>query len=244
MRIAAGTVSYEGYGDPRANDQRLTVFRRALQQSLEKGVNLVCMPGGYLRASSENDRDGLANILAVEGEKHNIAFAVGIDVSEKNIARDLTQFIRRYALPWFAISWSPAERTLHCWRERSTNSVNYRVAPRAVCSEPRTLPVAEGAVEVLMCGDIFNPIIRENVISRRDGINAVVDLGHESKGFRVFQGMKKLSEGGLVTLCSVHASRRYGQKFRYDPGVVCRSSRDTDILLDTEPRVELKIWSF
>ena len=77
-----------------------------------------------------------------------------------------------------------------------------------------------------MCGEIFSPTIRSNIIARKKDLDAVVDLGHESDGFRVHAGMK----------------------FCYDPGGVRKSTRnadtdiDADVAIGNNPRVELKIW--
>lgn len=242
MRIAAGIVSYEGYHQPEANRQLLDLCDRALQAAAGRGADIVCLPAGYLSASGEDERDQLAGQAADMAERAGVGVALGIDLSVKKLGTDYRQRIRENRLPWFAACWSPEGRVLHCWRQRSTNNRDCRAASDHTCAEHRTLQLPGGNVEILMCGEVFNPRIRTNIASRRHSIRAVVDLGHESEGFRVFQGMKALSRRGLVTLCSVHTARSHGQKYRYDPGGIRRSSRKADVFLGNQPRIELKIW--
>jgi hypothetical protein len=62
MRIAAGTVSCEGYGESRiqAINDRLKTYDLLVEQANERKVHLVCLPGGYLRALDENHRNKVA----------------------------------------------------------------------------------------------------------------------------------------------------------------------------------------
>lgn len=242
MRIATGTVSYDGYHRPAANERLINLCARALQLAGEQGAELVCLPAGYLIASGEDERDQLSERAVAEAQRSGVGVALGIDLSAKKLRTDCTQQIRENRLPWFAVCWSPSEGVAHCWRQRSTNSRDCRAASDQTCAEQRTLRSLGGNVEVLMCGEIFNPRIRANIANRRHTIRAVVDLGHQSEGFRVFQGMRALSRRGLVVLCSVHTERRLGQKYKYDPGGVRRSSRHADICLGDGPRIELKVW--
>jgi len=256
MRIATGTVGYLGYSDPSKNGMLLALYRRILDRSSLYRVDLVCLPGGYLQVKDDTQKDELAAILVAEAKKRNIAVAVGIDLSAKrqppwdhNYENIL---IRHYSLPLFAICWTPKQDNVsNCWRERSTRHDNASLVPAHALSEERRLPVQDGWVEILMCGEIFNQSIRSNIVRHKENLNAAIVLGHESRGFRVWNGMKILSKQGLITLCSVHTERKGGMKFRYDPGGVCRSTQDADIVLNadlpaklsrTEPRVELKIW--
>jgi hypothetical protein len=111
--------------------------------------------------------------------------------------------------------------------------------------EPRSLQVDRGCVEVLLCGELFNPIIRRALVARRSNIAAVIDLAHVSRGLRVAGSMKILARKGITSLCSVHTNQRRGVKYRYDPPQRRNSTRDFDhfdMPAQVSPRVEMKIW--
>jgi hypothetical protein len=230
MKIVAGTIS--GYRDPMANSNLLELYRQILQGSHERCCDVVCLPGGYLTTQSERERDELAKTLVVEAEKYRIAIVIGIDVTDKRSA--------------FAISWSPAEgSTWHTWEQRSSTSANWRTAPnskRETYIEQRTLTMAEGAIEVLLCGEIFNPVIRGNIVERKDCLTAIVDIAHTSGGSfnRVKRTMMKLAnESGLKILLSIHAMSRNTLKRGFGPtGIVV----STDMIIEGPPWAELKIW--
>ena len=257
MRIAAGTIGYLGYGDPGKNRMLLDLYCRILDCCLDccsaRGADLVCLPAGFFCARNEPEKDKLASALVAEARRHNIAIAVGVDTLDKRLTpEEIPSRIRSYSLPWFAICWTPKQPdVIECWRQRSSTSGDAHEAPVHALSEVRSLPVQDGQVEILTCGEIFNQPIRANIIQRKKNLDAVIILGHESRGFRVWNGMKILSKQGLITLCSVHTKRKGIMKFRYGTDGICQSTRDADIILNAdpptklpraEPRVELKIW--
>ena len=245
MNVAAGTVSYEGYGKPEQNDQLLKVLEKTLRFASEEDVDLVCFPGGYLSATGEEHRDSLAQQLRDIASAFGLAVAVGVDLSQKNVSQDWTEAVLRNQLPWFAVCWSPVDDCLRCWRQRSSNSYDWRAGSPERYAEIRSLPVRKGTVEILMCGEIFNRKIRENLAGRADAIDVVADLAHTSRGFRAAEGMKAFARGGVASLCSVHTQKRGGRKYRYDPspfGPVCRSTNRPDIFVEGPPRVELAVW--
>ena len=257
MKIAAGIVSCEGYGNPDANDNLLNIYQQILNESNKKKVDLLCLPGGYLRARSRKDKEELAKSLVENAKNYKIAIAVGIDVIDgrskpvkSSKSRKSKKTTSSNNILAFAICWSPAERqNYHCWQQRSRTSSDYKTASnkkKETYREQRTLLVGDGSVEILLCGEVFNRIIRNNVIIRSSDIATVVDLVHDLCGFRATGSMKNLAKNGLTTLCSGHLKRHSGMKFRYDPkvgnGWLCNSSRDAEISLEGPPRIELKIW--
>ncbi len=245
MRIACGTVS--GYGDPcdpsvsKQHKERLDLYHCVVDRCAACGIDLVCFPAGYFRTNNQTHLQDLSKELARVAKTHGLAVAVGIDVKTK-VAHPECTLIERYCLPWFAVCWSPTERVLQCWRQRSSTSKNYRYAPERANQEQRTMLVGRSKVEILICGEVFNPLIRTNIIERRAELHVVIDLGLYSRGFRVWAGMKKLARGGLTSLCSVHTEKRHGRKYRYDPGPRRKSTYDCDIELGTRPRAEFKVW--
>lgn len=255
MKIATCTVSLEGLNKPSGNNRRLSLLAEVLEYVKRRRISLVCLPSGYLTASSNANRDSLIEKVVEVAKSHGVAIAVGIDVDQrrrskrsiKKQSRKGSQYslekVRRGSLPWFAACWSPKENIVHCWRERSSNSNDQREISDAVCAEARTLPLGKYGVEVLMCGEVFNERIRNSVLSRRKGLIAAVDLGHYSDGFRVFAAMQVLARGRLNTLCSVHTKREKAMKYCYLSGGRKKSSRDVDAKFGPEPRIEVKVWN-
>ncbi|MQY54394.1 MAG: hypothetical protein GH149_03760 [Methanosarcinales archaeon] len=194
-------------------------------------------------AKTISEKEKFSQAILNEAKKHNVAIAIGIDTEiKKNPSSDWLDRIKKNTLPWFAISWSPTENILHSWRQRSVTGRDQKYSSDDACAEERALPISDGRIEVLMCGEIFNERIRKNIVSRKDDLTAVVDLGHISAGFRVWAGMKKLAEGGLTVLCSVHTDGRLGQKYCYTPSG-SMSTRAPDTTFSGPPRLELKAWS-
>lgn len=246
MKIATCTVSLEGFGDPSWADKHLSLLTEVLNESRDLQVDMLCLPGGYLMANSISERDKFSHIIRNEAKKYKIAIAIGIDTDtkiKKDPSQDWSYRIKQYTLPWFAICCSPNNNVLHTWRQRSVTSNDQWNSSDVVCAEVRALPVLKRYVEVLMCGEIFNERIRNNIIARKRNPAAVVDLGHIARGFRVWAGMKKLSQGGLNVLCSAHANKKKAMKYCYTASG-CKSTRSFDRIFHGPPRLELKVWSF
>ena len=61
MKIATCIVSREGHDKPRCNpkwtDKRMRLLSKVLDKLKELQVDLVCLPGGYLIARSNSEKD-------------------------------------------------------------------------------------------------------------------------------------------------------------------------------------------
>ncbi len=254
MRIAVGTVSCEGYGQtrPEAISNRLKVYGRVVEEASRLRADLVCFPGGYLRALDKKRRKKLAEHLVKKAKKHNIAIAVGIDVGTENCKKPKQQKLKKINssndFSAFAICWSPNEgNKCYYWKQRSSTSTDYKNEPKRIeqtYQEQRSLHIGSKNIEMLLCGELFNQIIRNNVISRSSDITAVVDLAHEAgRGFnRAILSMEILARGGLVTLCSIHANSQGTLKLRCNPPGERLSTRNPDRVIKDPTWVELKIW--
>lgn len=197
-------------------------------------------------ANSISERDKFSHIIRNEAKKYKIAIAISIDTDTKitkDPSQDRSYRIKQYTLPWFAICWSPNEDIIHFWRQCSITRRDQWYSSDDVCAKVRSILVLNRHVEVLVCGEIFNERIRNNIISRKDNLAAVVDLGHTASGFRVWAGMKKLSQGGLNALCSVHAKKKHAMKYCYTPRGR-KSTSSFDRHFHGPPYIELKVWSF
>ena len=241
MKIATCTVSLEGYEDPGWNNTRLAVLSDVFVASRALQVDLLCLPAGYLTVDSTLEIERISKTIREEAKKHRIAVAVGIDAKNSGLFQKGKEPNAHSSLPYFAVCWTPNQDVLHIWQQRSASSTDQWNCSDPLCAQVRALPVLNRSVEVLLCGEIFNERIRNNVLSREEELSAVVDLGHTSAGFRVWAGMKKLAEGGLTSLCSVHANSSSAQKYCYTPQGAM-SDRTPDRILPGPPRVELKVW--
>ncbi len=130
------------------------------------------------------------------------------------------------------------------WSQRSSTSKNQKWASESSCKEVRLLKLGEDYVAILMCGEIFNQRIRGALSRSPFNPRVVIDVAHIGHGFRVWQGMKKLAELGLSTVCTVHVQRQYSRKYCYTPDKGCLSTNIPDDFVFGPPRIELKLWSF
>jgi len=188
-----------------------------------------------LNTQNKKERDELAEMLVGEARHYGITIAVGIDVIGKSSA--------------FVIAWSPIDgSSWHVWEQRSSTSTDWRTASnskRQTYHERRTLTVAEDSIEVLLCGEIFNPVIRDNIVGWKDSLRAVIDIAHKGGGgFNwATKTMRKLAkESRLSILCSIHTRSRNTLKRRCDPDGLLASTCTSDIFIEDPLWAELKVW--
>lgn len=236
VRIATCTVTNRPSCGAADNAARLSLFRDSLDRLASSGTDLFVLPAGFLYAPDWATVSTLSDEVVRRAEEVGLAVAVGIDLNRA----DLPSSVRLGAgLSAFTIGWSPASGR-QIWVQRSSSSTNRHLAGDAECDERRVLEVAGTPVGVLLCGEIFNSRIRTSVL--RQGLKIVVDLGHVSRGFRVFSGMKILTRANVdACLCSVHAGP-WAQKYCYGTGAIARSTRSFDFALGTAPRIEVRSW--
>lgn len=245
MKIATSTVSRNGFGNPAYFEANLQALRKLLAEAKGKGVQLVCLPGGYFSVNSEAQLNEAANRIVAEARKEKIAVAVGIDCVDGQNANkknkggtDIDSLVRKEKLPSFAVAWTPQQGKIEKWRQRSTTSKNQSFAPAKSCARPQALRVAGKRIEILMCGDLFNKLIRKAVRDRQP--TALVDLSHVGQGFRPDHALRSLAQEGLYAFCCTHANAKGAMKRAYAPGGTKISSRAVDVLIAGLPRIELK----
>ncbi len=265
MKIAATTVTLDRYCDVRSttpnyglidavNSDRLTIYEQALAKSASAEVDLLCLPGGYLFYAPQtpvvspltSGDHKLAQLIAQIirlAREYRVAVAIGLDLTGKDQTADNSVDVRSGKLPWYAICWSPSENQVLCWNQRSVTSIDQRYCPHALCETARTIRIGSHAVEVLLCGEVFNSRIRDAITRRKERPMALVDLAHTLAGFRVTAPLKELAERGIHTMCSSHADKRGAMKYYYAPTNGRRSSRRVDFSCGGRPRLEAKVWS-
>jgi len=244
MKLATCTVSYEGYHCVKGTEKRLEFLQKAIMELKKQSIGLACFPGGYLSVKSRNHLCRLANIVDEISKDSGISIGVGIDRLGKDIDNYWDEAIRKEGFPFFAVCSDTQSDSPHIWNQRSTTSKNQHFVSDDSCSKPRSLNTLGGRIEILICGEIFNERIRKSIVNRK--IRAVVDLGHESRGFRVHAAMKVLANRGIASFCSVHTKRQNAQKFCYIPNHndwLCKSTRCYDTIIGKEPRLEIKFWN-
>jgi len=244
MKLVTTTVSYEGYADGAWNGKRLSVAESAVGKAAELGAHVLVLPGGFFATRTSKARDSIATSLINIAKRQKIAVIFGVDQDVKSLSRDYNREIQRGGLPFYGYAWSPSENVIHCWAQRSTNNQNQWSAPERVCTEMRLLGIGDEIVAVLMCGEIFNQRIRHALSNYQPRAKVVVDVAHEGRRFRVFQGMKVLARLGLPSACSVHAQREFAVKHCYVPPGTRLSSALRDGYVYGPPSIELKLWVF
>jgi hypothetical protein len=212
------------------------LFRDVLDRLGDSRTAFFALPAGFLYAPDWATLTTLADEVVCRAEEARLAVAVGIDLNPAALPDSMRLGA---GLSAFTIGWSLTSGR-HLWVQRSSSSANHHRAGDAECSQHRVLEVAGGSIGVLLCGEIFNPRIRTSVL--RQGTKVVVDLGHVSRGFRVFSGMKILTRGGVDScLCSVHAGP-WAQKYCYSTGAISRSTHSFDFVIGSAPRIEVRSW--
>jgi hypothetical protein len=274
MRIVTTTVSLDGYQKVRdgtsnhrliddLNKKKLGIYEDALCQAQSQKAELLCLPAGYFYyapensiasplKSSEQRLNELTAMIFELAEKHNLAIAVGLDLTKKDQTADNTKDVRAGTVPWYALCWSPSESDVrYCWNQRSVTSEDQQYCPDERCKETRFIRIGQNHVEILMCGEAFNVRIRDAIIRRPEKPIAAVDLVHTLAGFKVTFSLKEYAARGLHALCCGHADKHGAMKYYYCPvvgshGWERRSSREANVTCEAQsdvgPRLEGKVW--
>jgi hypothetical protein len=264
MTIITTTVSLDGYNEVRdgkpnhqqietVNQYRLDVLEKALAKAHDERADLLCLPGGYFYyapskpitnplATSEPGLVRLIEAIMDLAKNYQLAIAVGLDLAKKNQTVDNAKDVRAGTLPSYALCWSPSDRDLHCWNQRSVTSSDQFDCPETFCNASHTMQVRRSQVEILMCGEAFNSKIRDAITRRHEKPLALVDLAHTLAGFRVTYSLKEIAEYGIHALCCGHADKRGAIKYYYAPQVGRRSSSQPDFTCGPTPRLEGKVW--
>jgi hypothetical protein len=235
MKIVTTTVSKEGF----ALKSRFAAFKEALEKAKNEGVQLLCLPGGYFCVKSETEFKHAESRIVQEAKSAGIAVAVGIDRFQGAKSKKKKGTPIPYTEPSFVVTWSPQQRKQR-WRQRSSTRKDQRFISDKDCARSQTLSVSGRKVEILACGEIFNKRIRNNIIDRHPF--ALIDLGHEGKGFRVDPSLKLLARNDMHTFCCTHANVKDATKRAFAPGGDKKSISATDFCTTGEPRIEMKLW--
>jgi hypothetical protein len=204
--VASTVASLCGFGTIRANDVRLKLGLRALEWARETCVSFVLFPAGYLRAFSDRDVAGVAAPLVDAARKHGMAITIGIDTCDPTTARkvDLSEQVRRGALPFFGIAFVPGQ-PVKIWRQRSTTSGNGKRIPQPLAAEVREISLRKHRLAVLLCGESFSPVLRAGLTAGTPPIVLAVPA-HEAAGMRHHNAFSFFTSHGTPMLRAVHAA--------------------------------------
>ena len=210
--------------DATKNKSRLNAGKQAMEIAISLQADIFVLPGGFLVSKNSESRQKLADSLIDKARSLEIAVAFGVDdYDAKNIGA-------------YGFAWSPTEDISHCWKQRSSTSKDK--IPLSLCEDVHLLRIGSGLVGVLICGEIFNKDIVAALNKKKPKI--VVDLIHVGQGFEVHGAMKKLSENGIASACSLHAKSQNSMKRCYIPTTGNVSTRNSDTIIMGPPRIELK----
>jgi hypothetical protein len=199
LRVCTTTVTTDGRAEWKSNDERVA-WARELIATYAHIIDLLVLPAGYLRSRSEGEVREVAAPIIDAARKTKIAVILGVDSQD---APATVEKVRRSALPYFLVAWSPRTPRPIVWRQRSTTSADAREAPDATAREPRLLPIKRARVAAVACGEIFSASIRKLV--REHVPDLAVLAAHTASGARHWAAQRSLARLGVPSLRSVHA---------------------------------------
>lgn len=210
--------------DATKNESRLDVGKQAMERAISLLADILVLPGGFLVGKNSESKQKLADSLIEKARSLEIAVAFGVDDYDvKNKGA-------------YGFAWSPTEDISYCWKQRSSTSKEK--IPLSLCEDVHLLRIGSELVGVLICGEIFNKDILAALNKKKPKI--IVDLIHVGQGFEVHGAMKKLSENGMASACSLHAKSQNSMKRCYIPTTGNVSTRGSDTIIIGPPRIEIK----
>lgn len=204
--LVAGT---DGLRMLTANDRRTEIGVAGLRWAADEGAQLVVLPAGFLRSRSPEKRDVLESValLLRNARRLGVAIVIGVDACSPNWGgkNDRDSFIQRSLLPYFAVAWSPGRNSrVNVWRQRSTTSRNWRLAPATANTEVRSIRVADREVVVVLCGEGFSTPVRDGIVARKPSL-AVLPAHAAGGGLRHWRALSYFRNRGVPALRAVHA---------------------------------------
>ena len=208
LRVCTMVASFAGFRKEQGNASRLVVAFEVLSWAAAQGATMVVFPAGFLRARSERVDDvlGVAQGLVSVAERERIAILVGVDACppdwEDGRLRD--SVVAHGALPYFAVAKSVPALPTVIFRQRSTTSTNWKLAPTATNNSVYQLSANKATIAVILCGEVLNvPVLKALGIARPQlAVVAAHWAGMGPKPSWILDVSDKL---GLPILRSVHA---------------------------------------
>jgi hypothetical protein len=215
LRVVSMMMDMEGWHDLRGNEARLQLADEAMTWMRDVArAHLILFPAGYLYASTLSEARELAERIVALARQRSIAVVLGVDISNtgelkrglsKAGSKDTDLLVTQGLLPFFLFAWSPGMPSSVEWRQRSTTSENWALAPLPERGERRILKVNGQWVDVVACGEAFNRELRVGIGQNPEKTVAVVIAAHTAQGSRIWNATEYFASSvGLPTLLSVH----------------------------------------
>ncbi|MDC0750013.1 hypothetical protein [Polyangium mundeleinium] len=134
-----------------------------------------------------------------------MAVVAGVDACGPSWERktELGVVIRRGALPFFIVAWSPEQRAPIVWQQRSTTSRNWSLAPSDANAEARELRLRRHRIGLALCGEAFSDAVRDGLVTSRPDL--AVLPAHTAAGLRHWRALTYLRDAGVPALRAAHA---------------------------------------
>ncbi|CAN5398905.1 hypothetical protein BH09MYX1_BH09MYX1_59880 [soil metagenome] len=196
---------FDGWRVAGGNAHRTLAARAAIDWAVARSADLVVFPAGYLRARAgtpESVREAGAEVLRL-ARRHRIAIVLGVDACAPEVRSPDVAIVARGKLPFFVLAWSPDEKSVAVWRQRSTTSRDARAVSDEASDDVRLLVVRGTNVGVVLSGEGFNAAIREAMVAAEPAL--AVMPAHVAGGLRHWQALGWLRDNGVPALRAVHA---------------------------------------
>lgn len=220
------------------NRERLRLLEETLQV-LPDDIDIITFPAGYLCCKDMEEVKEYKNKIKELSDKYSAYLAMGIDCQDINEFGSSSQ----YTLPYLALQASP-NKPIRLWRQHLYRSSDVGEVRLSNIVESRSINLGGNNVELVACGDLFNPAVLDNIISR--DIDLVIALVHGASGSRTQHALELLAKNGVHGFCSLHAkvknAFKYGYISTHDGAYENISTRENDYLIKSFNQIEIKVW--
>lgn len=166
MQIVATIVGQTSFCDRHTNTARVTQAQELFKRLTARPA-LVVLPAGYLAVPLRADKEqliGVATPLLETAKSLRIGVVIGIDKASPSTASQSSA--AREPWPYFVVAWAPGLRCPRVWRQRSGFGRAKASEQSETSTEARVLRFGAIQIEILICGEGFNPTMR-NAIAKR-----------------------------------------------------------------------------
>lgn len=238
MKISTCTVTHKGFGKHKKNNKRLKLLEKLITELKNKNVQLAILPAGYLTAKNSKHAKKLA--ARAHELANGINIFVGIDINKKNECD--------YGCLSLSENKKPTLIQQISYKGEHTNKLT------TTEYNNRLQRIGDRNIFVLMCGEIFNRTIKQDVIN--SDANVIVDLVHKLDGSfnRIFGTAKSFSKlfiqskrtKELRLLLSCHVDNPKAKKHHYkitSDNVNNLSCEQADAFIFQKPTIRYNIWN-
>jgi hypothetical protein len=206
-------VSSNGFRNPEDNPRRLALLGDLFEICRRVRARELVLPGGFLTAENESGVDSLVGEVGRRGAQADVVVFGGVDLPDNASVKHSDRKGAR-GLPYFGFATGLDGRTLGVWRQVSADGTGATGLDKDQVPGPERVVTANGhTVGVLICGELFNPRLRENLAAAAPGL--ILDLGHESMK-RVIRSVCRLAADADCPVGHTHhLSGWYGRQLHW-----------------------------